>query len=136
MRKLTDPEVKSIFHGYPDDYRLPLMQIRELIFDTAENNSKIGALLETLKWSQPSYVTHVTKSGSTIRIDRFGKNKIAVFFHCKTTLVDTFKEMFPEFEYSKNRAIIFDPKKELPLDDLSVCIDLALTYHTVKKFML
>lgn len=134
MRKLADPRVESIFQSYPDIYRLPLMQIRELIFYTAESLSNVEPLLETLKWNQPSYVTHETKSGSTIRIDRFGQNKIAVFFHCKTTLVDTFKVMFPELEYSKNRAIILDPNFPLPLDELSLCFEIALTYHAAKKY--
>ncbi len=133
MSKVMDPEVDSIFQSYPERYRKPLMQLRGLILDTANKTPGVGELEETLKWGQPSYVTKQSKSGSTVRIDRFGKDKIAIFFHCKTTLVDTFRTIFPDkFVFSKNRAIVLDPSGPWPEKELKMCVEMALTYHKNK----
>lgn len=129
----TDESVQNVFQSYPQVYRDKLLQIRDEIYATAQAAESVGSLTETLKWGQPSYVTEQSKSGSTIRIDRFDKNKVAIFFHCKTTLVSSFKDMFPELEYSKNRAIVLNPAKPLPLVELSICIKMALTYHLNKR---
>jgi hypothetical protein len=65
-------------------------------------------LQETLKWGQPSYLTPQTKSGSTVRIDRVKSgNQVALYFHCQTDLVATFRELYPEeLTCSGNRAVI------------------------------
>lgn len=130
MREITNVSVATVFEQYPEKYRKPLAALRELIFDTAANLTVVGALEESLKWHQPSYATKVSKSGSPIRIDRFGAEKIALFFHCQTTLVEEFRALFSDtFEFSKNRAIVLEPEKELPVNELTFCIEQALTYH-------
>ncbi len=92
----------------------------------------VDDLEETLKWGEPSYVT---KAGSTIRIG-WKKNKpkqYAMLFHCKTKLVDTFKELYQDkFKFEGNRAIIFHEKDEVPVEELKHCISLSLTYHRRK----
>jgi hypothetical protein len=96
----------------------------------------VGALEETLKWGQPSYLTPETKSGSTIRIDRHksGDGRTALFFHCQTHLVDTFREIFrDDLEFESNRAIVLDAGDALPEEALRHCIAMALTYHLNKK---
>lgn len=134
MKKFDDASVESVFVGYPARFRDPLLKIREWIFTLSEQSQEIGPLQETLKWGQPGYVTHKSKSGSTVRLDRFGPDKIAVFFHCKTTLVDTFGTLFPGvFEFSKNRAIVLDPDNPIPEAELQVCLEMALTYHLQKR---
>ncbi|WP_207695210.1 hypothetical protein DOK67_0001251 [Enterococcus sp. DIV0212c] len=130
MKEITDVSVATVFEHYPEEYRKPLLAVRELIFDTASHVTVVGELEESLKWNQPSYATKVSKSGSPIRIDRFGTDKIAIFFHCQTTLVEEFRALFSDvFEFSKNRAIVLDPKAELPTNELTFCIERALTYH-------
>ncbi|MGX7245578.1 DUF1801 domain-containing protein [Enterococcus quebecensis] len=130
MKGISNVNVATIFASYPERYQQPLLQIRELIFETAASLVVVGELEESLKWNQPSYATKVTKSGSPIRIDRFGSEKIAVYFHCQTTLVEEFRALFGEvFEFSKNRAIVLDPEQELPIKELTFCIERALTYH-------
>ncbi|MGX7263490.1 DUF1801 domain-containing protein [Enterococcus crotali] len=130
MKEFSNPSVATIFEHYPERYRKPLLALRELIFDTAKELAVVGVLEESLKWNQPSYATKATKSGSPIRIDRFGADKIALFFHCQTTLVEEFRALFSDvFEFSKNRAIVLDPDEELPLNELAFCIERALTYH-------
>ena len=32
----------------------------------------------------------------------------AVYFHCQTDLVETFRELYPELSFSGNRAILLD----------------------------
>jgi hypothetical protein len=46
-----------------------LAHLRRLIFFVAAQDEHIGGLEETLKWGVPAYLTSVSKSGTTIRID-------------------------------------------------------------------
>jgi hypothetical protein len=56
--------------------------------------------------------------------------RCAVLFNCRTTLVETFRERFPnEFEYQANRALLLKLTGVLPAAPLSICLSLALTYH-------
>ncbi len=68
--KFTDPNVAEVFKNYPNEAREKLLELRKLIFNTANSIEGVGTLEETLKWGQPSYLTSETKSGSTIRIDK------------------------------------------------------------------
>ncbi|TGM03473.1 DUF1801 domain-containing protein [Leptospira barantonii] len=134
--RFTNPKVAEVFKEYPDAVREKLLLLRELIFETAGSIDGVGNLEETLKWGQPSYLTPVTKSGSTIRIDKIPaeENRYAIFFHCQTNLVSTFRELFPKrFDFEGDRAIRFNVKDPLPKKELSVCISLALTYHLDKR---
>ena len=135
-RPFTEKQVADKFASYPKRVRPQLLFLRELIFDVASSLTEVGALQETLKWGEPSYVTHETKSGSTCRID-WKKNTpdhYYIYFNCKTHLVDTFKEIYgPTFTYGGNRSIIFEVGEKLPIDELSDCIAMALTYHSSKK---
>jgi hypothetical protein len=80
----SDPAVDAVFAAYPKPLRTKLLALRRLIFDTAAATKGVGALQETLKWGQPSYLTPQTKSGSTIRIDRVKSgNQVALYFHCQ-----------------------------------------------------
>jgi Domain of unknown function (DU1801) len=127
----TGAAVKATLDAYPFAPRRQLLALRKLIHDTARNTEGVGPLEEALKWGQVSFLTTESKSGSTIRIDRVkgGDNQVAVFFHCQTNLVETFRERYPELSYSGNRAILLDAKKKLPEAKLRHCVALALTYH-------
>jgi hypothetical protein len=134
MHKFIDPTIESIFEGYPMPQRKALLRIRELIFRTAEQTGGVGPLTEALRWGQPSYITEQTGAGSLVRMDCFEDDKIALFFHCQTTLVQTYRDMFPNvFTYSKNRAIVLDPAKPLAADELQSCLAIALTYKLSKR---
>jgi hypothetical protein len=130
-----DPSVAAIFSNYPTPLRAKLLALRRLIFDTASATDGVGALEETIKWGQVSYLTSESNSGSTIRIDqaKLAANQYAVFFHCQTNLVETFREIYPELTYGGNRSILLDGAKELPKEALRHCIALALTYHLDKR---
>jgi len=132
----SDPAVDSVFSAYPKPINPKLLALRRLIFDTAKMTDGVGRLEETLKWGQPSYLTPETKSGSTIRIDQIksATNKYAIFFHCQTDLVETFRELYPsEFSYEGNRCILLDAAEKLPEPALRHCVALALTYHLKKR---
>jgi len=128
MRKSAAP---AIFDSYPKPVRARLLALRELIFDTAKATKGVGAIEEALKWGQPSYLTLESKSGSTVRIDQIKAvpGQYAVYFHCQTNLVETFRELYPDLKYSGNRAILLDARAELPEAELRHCVGLALTYH-------
>jgi uncharacterized protein DUF1801 len=91
-------------------------------------------LEETLKWGQVSYLTCESKSGSTIRIDQVKSepDKYALYFHCQTNLVETFRELYPNLVYGGNRCILLNASQALPKDALRHCVALALTYHLNK----
>ena len=128
----SSAEVLSVIEGYPDKIRDRLLEIRELVYQVANEREEIGPLTETLKWSQPSFLTEVSGSGTTVRIDRHTDNEVAIFFHCQTSLVETFRELLPELNYLKNRAIILNVNELLPVDEVKVCLDMALTYKLDK----
>ena len=132
----ADPAVAAVFGAYPEPLRARLLALRRLIFDTARTTGGVGALEEALKWGQPSYLTSETKSGSTIRIDRVksAANRYAVFFHCQTDLVETFRELYPtELSYGGNRSILLNADDDVPEQALRHCVALALTYHRSKR---
>jgi len=126
---------EALFKGYPAPVKAKLLALRRLIFETAKRTKGVGPLEETLKWGQPSYVTSETGSGSTIRIDQVkpAVDQYAVYFHCQTNLVETFRELYPGLTYSGNRAILLDVSDKLPDAELRHCVGLALTYHLNKR---
>ena len=135
MKRFADRAVTSVFKAYPADLRRRLMTLRELVFETAVGIEGVGALNETLKWGQPSYLTAETGSGTTVRIDRLKKSDgYAIYFHCQSGLVGQFKELYPDtFRFEGKRAIVFDLKDSVPKRALAHCIGLALTHHLRKK---
>ena len=127
--------VANVLDGYPKPIGAKLQALRKLILDTARTTDGVGALEEALKWGQVSYLTSETGSGSTVRIDQVKStdNQVALYFHCQTNLVETFRELYPELTYSGNRAILLDAADELPEAELRHCVALALTYHLGKR---
>jgi hypothetical protein len=131
-----DTAVDAAFRAYPKPVQARLLALRRLIFDTAKVTNGVGALEEALKWGQPSYLTPETKSGSTIRIDQVKTEPggYAVYFHCQTDLVETFREMYPtEMRYGGNRSILLNAGEAVPEAALRHCVALALTYHLRKR---
>jgi hypothetical protein len=112
-----------------------LLQVRDLIFATAAAHDDVGEITETLKWGEPAYLTDETGSGSTIRLGRLKDSEhAAILFNCKTTLVDTFRDRFPDqFEYRQTRALLLPVAGKLPKRELSVCLSLALKYHLDRR---
>src|SRR5437870_5306480 len=132
---VPEPIVDAVFSAYPKPVKAKLLALRRLIFDTAKTTKGVGTLQEALKWGQPSYLTTESKSGSTVRIDQVKAEagRYAVYFHCQTDLVETFRELYPQLRYGGNRSILLDAGEKLPEAALRHCVALALTYHVRKR---
>jgi hypothetical protein len=131
----ANPAVEAAFGAYPGRVRARLLALRRLILNTARATEGVGTLEETLKWGQPSYLTAETRSGSTIRIDQVkpAADQYAVYFHCQTNLVETFRELYPELSYGGNRCIFLNADDKVPEAALRHCVALALTYHLHRR---
>ena len=127
------PEVQSVFAAYPPRLRDRLLALRRLIFETAQATDGVGPLQETLKWGQPSYLTAQSKSGTTVRIDAVNSDtgRYALYVHCQTNLVTTFRDMYPDaLTCEGNRAVLFDQDDPVPEDVLRHCIAMARVIST------
>jgi hypothetical protein len=132
MDTIRSSAVAQVFKSYPKHMRKKLLFLRQLVLETASETEGVGAVEETLKWGEPSYVA---KGGSTVRMDwkKATPHQYAMYFHCQTKLVDTFKELYRDrLKFEGNRAIVFDENDDIPVDDLKHCISLSLTYHSRK----
>jgi hypothetical protein len=127
--------VSRAFAALPAPISRRLLQVQELIFATAAAQDGVGRLTETLKWGEPSYLTEETGSGSTIRLGQVKDcEHAAILFNCRTTLIDTFRERFPDrFEYRQTRALLLPVAGKLPKQELTLCLSLALTYHLDRR---
>lgn len=128
-------DVAAVFNSYPPHIHKKMLRLRALILKTAAATDGVGPISETLKWSEPAYLTEKSRSGSTIRIawKQAKPDQYAMYFNCQTSLVDTFRTLFPELKFEGNRALVLQQKDHLPTATLAQCIELALTYHLRKK---
>ena len=120
MRPFTNPAVKAKFNSYPAKVRRKMLALRELVFRTASSTPNVGEIEETLKWGEPAYVT-VNGRGTTVRMDWKARSpqQYAMYFHCQTNLVETFRMMFPrDFKFERNRALAFAIEEKIPKDDV------------------
>ena len=135
MRRFTEPEVAAAFAAYPPRIRRRMLALRQLIFETAAETDGVGPVEESLRWGEPAYLTSESKSGSTVRIYWKPRRpgQVAVYFHCKTNLVGTFRRMFPKLRFEGDRAIVLREGESLPSAELRRCVELALTHHRRSK---
>lgn len=127
-------DVQAAFDSLPMAPRKSLLQVRELIFETAASTHGVGRVEEALRWGEPAYLTPETRSGSTIRLGvEKASGQPAVFFNCQTRLVEDFRQQFGDrLSYSKNRAVLLDPAGPLDTGALTACVQAALCYHKKK----
>ncbi len=133
LKLLIDKGVEEKISQYPEEIKKKIQFLYELIIEVAEEMLEIHELQVVLKWGQVSFIS---KIGSTLRIDSMPKsqNEYAVFFHCQSKLVDTFKILYHnEFQFKGNRAIVFNLENDVPIANLKECIKAALRYHRVKN---
>ena len=129
IHDIENDSVREVFAAYPEPIGRKLMILRRLVLQTASETEGVNVLEETLKWKEPSYLA---KGGSTVRMGwkESKPDQYALYFHCQTSLVDTFRELYGDaLMFEGNRAIVFDKNDELPTAELQHCISLALTYH-------
>jgi len=109
-------------------------RLRALIFETARETEGVGALAESLKWGEPSFVPARPRIGSSVRLAIRDKNTVAMLFICHTHLVDRFREIYPgTFAFEGNRALVFRADETLPVDETKHCVAMALTWHLAKR---
>mgnify|MGYP000221116959 FL=1 len=127
--------VKDRFDEYPENARVRLAELRNLVFQIA-SELELSEVEETLKWGEPSYSV---KIGSPLRMDWKLKspNNYYLFFNCQTKLVDTFRELYgEELVFQGNRAIVLSLSKPMPERAIKSCLELALTYQQRKNLPL
>ncbi len=120
--------IESVINEYPTHVKQYANQIYDIIYNVARKNN-LGNVEESLKWGEPSFKV---KGGSPIRFDWKANtpNNFYIFFICNTTLVETFRTLYsPVLEFQDNRAIVLDISKELPIDIIEDCINIAFNYH-------
>ena len=137
-------EVAAVLADYPAPIQQKLMRLRHMLLTLAVELDDVGFVEETLKWGEPSYLT---KNGSTIRMawKKSQPDHYAIYFNCKTKLVDTFKEIYrDQFQFEGNRALVFHVNDDFnvpshsPAHALAIehCMAMALNYHRIKHLPL
>ena len=135
MTPFHSAAVEARFQAYPPAARRDLLALRELVLGVARTTPGVGPIEEALKWGEPAYLTP-NGAGSTVRMDWKPKapDAYALYFNCKTTLVDTFRTLFPhDFVFEGNRALVFQVGSTPPADALRLCVAAAFTYHASKR---
>ncbi|MEO1068585.1 MAG: DUF1801 domain-containing protein [Cyanobacteria bacterium J06638_6] len=134
MSVVSSTEVNQAFEAFPASHRGHLLQLREWILDVASELDATGGVEETLKWGDPSYLPLKPRVGTTVRLGVFDDDTVALYVHCQTTLVETFRLRFgDQLSYSKHRAVLFDITKPLPEPEIRACVRMALCYHLDKR---
>ncbi|MEP1614355.1 MAG: hypothetical protein ABJL72_20845 [Roseobacter sp.] len=105
--------------------------LRDIVFNVADR-AEIGAIHETLKWGQPSWLPAKKRVGSTLRCawKPSAPKEFSLFVNCNTTLCETMRELHPNaFQYEGQRALHFPITAMAPTDAIEHCAFLTLTYH-------
>jgi len=117
---------QSTLSEFPSDVAKVLEQVRSLILSTHKKSERVGELSEALRWGQLSYLTD---TGSMIRLGMSKSGQPAMFFHCGTSLVETYRAQYAhEFEFEGNRALVLTSSVASTKKALAHCIEQALTY--------
>ncbi|MDN4502943.1 DUF1801 domain-containing protein [Alteromonadaceae bacterium BrNp21-10] len=131
MSLMIDQKVEN----YPQNAQALLLKIRSVIYQLADKQ-QLGEVTEQLKWGELSYSV---KSGSPIRMDWKPQSpeQVAIYVHCGTSLVETYKELYPnELQYAGKRAIILTLNESVPWPIVEHCLTMALQYHRLKHLPL
>ena len=132
LPKSMPSEVAAAIADLPRSMQERLLQLRTMIFEAAKAKD-IGPVEETLKWGEPAYVPG--KHGTTIRLSgNAATGNCKMLVHCQTSLVDEWRGQFgSRLTFEGNRAVVIDPEGPLPIEELSMCIASALTYHADRQ---
>lgn len=134
-REMPLPEsVAKIVETYPDGAGQSFDTIRNMIHEEADRLDA-GSVTETLKWGEPAFLTETPRTGTTIRLawKPGSPGTLALFVHCQTTLIEAWRDRFPELGFDGNRALLLPLEDDLPEDAVRLCIADALIYHRRKR---
>ena len=128
-----DAAVAAVFETYPAAARERLLRLRHMIIETAADTPGVGALQETLKWGQVSYLTPESGSGTTVRIDvDAASGQPVIYVNCQTDLLSRYRVLYPDgFGFDGDRGVLLGSDTDEAA--LGHVIALALTYHASKK---
>lgn len=128
------PAVAAVVAVYPERAQAHFGVLRGHIFDAAER-LQAGPMTETLKWGEPAYLTPITGAGTTIRLTWKPRvpEMLQMLVHCQTSLVEHWRNRFPDLKYDGNRAVNLPLSEALPMHLLDPCIAMALTYHRTRS---
>ncbi len=127
--------VNAALDSYPSAAKKRIMAFRKLVFEVVKEN-ELATPEETLKWGEPAYLV---KGGSTLRMawKQSNPDSCSLYFNCQTTLLETFKEIYPDvFHYDGKRAIHINITDDYSEAALRHCIGLTLMYHKLKHLPL
>lgn len=128
---IADLAVAAAFDRHPEPVRSQLLALRDLVFAVAAETEGVGAIEETLKWGQPSYVTQRPKSGTTLRMDA-DEARCSLFVHCQSRVVEAARAEGLPLNFEGTRAVHLALDTDLPTDAVRRFMALALTYHRWK----
>ncbi|WP_411142819.1 hypothetical protein [Streptomyces sp. x-80] len=123
------PEVAAAFDGIGAPARGVLLSVRELIFTVAAELPGTGGVREYLAWGQPAYRPLRDGVGTAVRLGEHGPGTPALLVHCRTSLIQDFRSVAGHMEFSGRRAVLLGPGAPLPLAELRIMIELALSYR-------
>ncbi len=125
--------VAEAFGRFPEGARTRLLAARGQVFAAAEDDARVGALTETLKWGEPAYLTGATRSGSTLRLGLAGKPaEAALLVNCRTGLVEEIRARYGDlFRYAGTRGVVLTDAA--PPEAVRHCAALALTWHARRR---
>ena len=126
------PDVADKLQSYPDVLREYILALRELIFEVAASDQRIGEIEESLKWGQPAYRPKQARTGTTLRLDARGEDTVALFYHCQSSLGEQIDALYGDRLVMDHRFISISVKKPIETEILRHCIQMALTYHLSK----
>lgn len=133
---MAEQEVpRDVFEQFPAKIKSQLSGLRAILHSVAAD-LQLGDVEESLKWGQPSYAV---AGGSPVRIFWSAQSPgiCCLYFICSTKLVDTFRELHSDtLSFQGNRAIELRVDAPLPELALRQCLQLALTYHSIKHLPL
>ena len=132
MKTKTPPKfIKAIINEYPTGIQRKILELRTLIYKTANDTEGCGQILESLKWNEPSYATR-PKTGAPIRLAWHAKrpDEFGLYVPCQTSLIRSFKNKYPKkFTYDGTRGIIFSKSDDVSDKAVKDFMQMALTYY-------
>ncbi|MEL7470331.1 MAG: DUF1801 domain-containing protein [Pseudomonadota bacterium] len=128
------PQIAEVVGSYPSQAQQDFDAIRAMIHQEAERLDA-APLNETLKWGEPAFLTDAKRTGTTIRLawKRKLPDVLGLYVHCRTALVDAWRDRFPELGFDGNRALLMPLEDDLPVEALRQCIFDALTYRRGRR---
>ena len=131
LKRIAD--IKTVTKQYPDQIQKRFVEFRSIVVNVAENIDDLKWVEESIKWNEPTFKSNI---GSPFRFGWNSKSKdqFGIYFICTTTLVETFKKLYPDFfTFDRNRGLIFQSEQVFVKEPLEHCIELALRYKKVRE---